>query len=199
MTEIILASQSPRRKELLTKMGLSFTTIPSSYEEHLDESRDAEDVSKELALGKALEVASLHPDAYVIGSDTIVAIDGRQMEKPIDIDDAREMLTALAGHESTVSTGLAVVNHAKNVQIVDVDTTRVYFKPESEEVSQLRETYLASNDWKDKAGGYGIQSGASVLIERIEGSYDTIVGLPTIKLAEILGSLGIVAETNVSR
>jgi septum formation protein len=191
MTEIILASQSPRRKELLAKMGLTFTTIPSSYEEHLDESRGTEDVAKELALGKALDVAASHPDAYVIGSDTIVAIGGRQMEKPVDIEDAREMLVALAGHESTVSTGLAVVNHAKNVQIVDVDTTRVFFKPDSEEVSELRETYLASNDWKDKAGGYGIQSGAAVLIDRIEGSYDTIVGLPTTQLTEVLNDLGL--------
>ena len=191
MTEIILASQSPRREELLAKMGLTFTTIPSSYEEHLDESRGAEDVAKELALGKALDVAASHPDAHVIGSDTIVAIGGRQMEKPVDIEDAREMLVALAGHESTVSTGLAVVNHAKNMQIVDVDTTRVFFKPDSEEVNELRETYLASNDWKDKAGGYGIQSGAAALIDRIEGSYDTIVGLPTTQLAKILNDLGI--------
>jgi septum formation protein len=196
MTRIILASQSPRRKELLDKMGLTFTTIPSNYEEHLDESRSAEDVAKELALGKALDVAASHPDAYVIGSDTIVAIGGRQMEKPVNIEDAREMLTALASHKSTVSTGLAVVNLANNVQIADVDTARVFFKPDSIEVSELRETYLASNDWKDKAGGYGIQSGAAVLIERIEGNYDTIVGLPTIKLSKILGSLGVNAKVS---
>lgn len=81
MEKIILASQSPRRQELLGKMGVQFTTIPSSYDEHLDESRNIEDVAIELSLGKALDVAKNHPDAYVIGSDTIVGIDGKQLGK----------------------------------------------------------------------------------------------------------------------
>ncbi|MEW6470591.1 MAG: Maf family protein, partial [Bacteroidota bacterium] len=115
MPHIILASQSPRRKELLSKMGVTFDTVPSSYEERLDESRDAEEVAKELALGKAEDVAERYPDTFVIGSDTVVAVNGRQMEKPVDINDAREMLTALAGHESTVSTGIAIVNKGGGV------------------------------------------------------------------------------------
>jgi septum formation protein len=191
MTQIILASQSPRRVELLTKMGVPFIAIPSSYEERLDESRSAEEVAMELALGKANDVSKQHPEAFVIGSDTVVALGGRQMEKPKDIADAREMLTALAGHESTVSTGVAIVGAKEHIQQVNVATTKVYFKPDSPEVSRLREDYLASGDWKDKAGGYGIQSGAATLIERIDGDYDTIVGLPAKLLAEMLTSLGI--------
>lgn len=186
-----MASQSPRRRELLSKLGVEFSVQPSNFDEQLDESRDAEIVAKELALGKAEDVAKENPDAYVIGSDTIVAVNGRQMEKPLDIEDARNMLKALAGHESTVSTGLAIVNHSKNVQMVGVDTTRVYFKPEGDEVEKLREGYLSSGDWKDKAGGYGIQSGADVLIEKIDGDYDTIVGLPTHLVAQMLTGLGL--------
>lgn len=191
MLHIILASQSPRRKELLMKMGVIFEAIPSSYEEHLDESREAEEVAKELALGKANAVAEHYPDAVVIGSDTVVAINGRQMEKPIDIHDAREMLTTLAGHESTVSTGIAVVSKNQGVQLCDVVTTKIYFKPDSEEIHQLREGYLASGDWKDKAGGYGIQSGAAPLIDHIDGDYDTVVGLPTGKLRTMLAELDV--------
>lgn len=194
MSEIILASQSPRRKELLSKMGITFTVVQSQFNEQLDESRDTEDVVKELALGKALDVAKAHPDAFVIGSDTIVAVNGRQMEKPVDIDDAREMLTALSDRESTVSTGIAVINLANNIRMVEVDTTSVYFKENNAQTSKLREAYLATNDWADKAGGYGIQSGAASLIERIEGDYDTIVGLPTHTLANMLAKVGVKAE-----
>ncbi len=194
MSEIILASQSPRRRHLLSQMGVIFTVVPSSFDEHLDESRGADQVARELAIGKAEDVAKSHPDAYVIGSDTIVAVNGRQMEKAIDVDDAREMLRALAGQETTVSTGVAIINLAKNIHIADVDTTKVYFKPDNEEVSALRETYLASNDWQDKAGAYGIQSGAASLIDKIEGDYDTVVGFPTRLVANTLGQLGIEAK-----
>jgi septum formation protein len=191
MTRIILASQSPRRVELLTNMGVSFEIIPSTFEEHLDESRSAEEVATELALGKAKNVAVLHPDAFVIGSDTVVALNQRQMEKPRDVEDAREMLTALAGHESTVSTGVVVVSFDQNIESVKVGTTKIYFKPDSPEVTALRETYLATNDWKDKAGGYGIQSGADTLIDHIDGDYDTVVGLPTALLRDMFVELEI--------
>lgn len=194
MSKIILASKSPRRVELLGGMGYEFDVVPSEYDERLDESRHVEEVAQELALGKALDVARRFPAAYVIGSDTIVAVDGRQMEKPVDIGDAREMLLALAGRASTVSTGVTVVYLDGGVQAVRVATTRVYFKDDSSEVEKLREEYLASGDWKDKAGGYGIQSGAGVLIERIDGDYDTIVGLPTGVLGEMLDELGLRAQ-----
>lgn len=176
-------------------MGLDgFLVEPSRYDERLDESRDVREVAKELALGKALEVASRFPEAYVIGSDTIVALGNRQMAKPANRDVAREMLTSLSGRESTVSTGVAVVNVSKGIQLVDVDTTNVYFKADNDDLKGLREGYLDSGDWTDKAGGYGIQSGAAPLIESIEGDFDTIVGLPTRLLAQMLGELGIMAQ-----
>ncbi len=175
-------------------MGVAFRAQPSSYDEQLDESRDAEAVAAELGLGKAENVAKQYPDAYVIGSDTVVAIDGRQMEKPVDIDDAREMLTALSGGESTVSTSVAIVNRSLGIREVRVATTTVYFKPDSDEVRKLREAYLATNDWHDKAAGYGIQSGAAPLIDKIVGDYTTVVGLPTHLLAEMLTQYGIEAR-----
>jgi septum formation protein len=199
MSQIILASQSPRRVELLTKMGVLFTAIPSNYDEKLDESRSAEEVAVELALGKANDVSVRYPDAFVIGSDTVVALNGRQMEKPKDIDDAREMLTALAGHKSTVSTGVAIVRADGRIEQSQVATTTVYFKPDSPEVIKLREEYLASGDWKDKAGGYGVQSGAAILIERIDGDFDTIVGLPTSLLSKMLNNVGIHTTTGEQR
>lgn len=175
-------------------MGLAFEIEPSGFAEALDENRDAQTVAQELALGKALDVARRHPEAFVIGSDTIVAIDGRQMEKPVDRGDAEEMLIALTKGASTVSTGLAVVNLARGIQLVGQDTTIVNFKPDSPDVALLRKTYLDSEDWKDKAGGYGIQSGAHTLIDSIAGNYDTVVGLPTALLAEYLGRVGIDAQ-----
>jgi septum formation protein len=193
LPKIILASQSPRRSELLSKMGVEFTIQPSSFDEKLDEQKEAAQVAQELALGKAEAVAEQFPDAYVIGSDTVVAVNGRQMEKPRDIYDAREMLTALAGKESTVSSGIAIINKSLGIQLSQVDITKVYFYADDDGITQKREAYLASGDWSDKAGGYGIQSGAAPIIQCIDGHYDTIVGLPTNLLAEMLSGLGITA------
>jgi septum formation protein len=193
MTRIILASQSPRRKSLLQRMNIGeFETIPSGFEENLDESRDVIDVAKELALGKALEIARRRPGDIIIASDTIVTIGSRQLEKPVDSDDARNMLINLSQGPSSVITSVAVVQGQK--QLVDTDVTNVYFKPDSPEIQAARESYLATQDWKDKAGGYGIQSGAAPLIDHIEGDYDTVVGLPTRLLARMLGEFGIRAD-----
>lgn len=188
MKKIILASQSPRRKELLAKMGVEFEVIPSNFDELLDDSRMPQEVAKELALGKAREVAKKYPDAIVIGSDTIVEIDGHQLEKPIDEADAKNMLRELSGRSSNVISSMAVLCEGKNVEIVDSDTARVYFKP-FDEVAV--DAYIATGDTVDKAGAYGIQSGAAPLISHVSGNYDTIVGLPTTLLARALNSLGV--------
>jgi septum formation protein len=166
--------------------------VLSEYDEVLDESRDAQAVAKELALGKALWVAQHYPHALVIGSDTIVGFgDGRQLEKPKSVGEAREMLTALSSGESFVTTGVAVVKYNEDIKLVDEDTTYVYFRPDSSEIAEVREVYLASEDWRDKAGGYGIQSGAAPLIEGIKGDYDTVVGLPSKLLTAMLGRVGV--------
>lgn len=192
--QIILASGSPRRKDLMKLMGLSYEVIPSDFDEHLDDNRQPEEVAKELGLGKALTVAKKYPEAIVIGSDTVVSLDGKQFGKAIDEANARQMLTELAGKCNVISSSLAVVCIAENIQIEDVRSAYVYFKPFN---SAAVETYLKSGDWKDKAAAYGVQSGADVFVDHAEGRYDTILGLPTLRLAEILQSFGIKAQEAV--
>lgn len=190
MREIILASQSPRRKELLAGMGISFETIPSDFDEKLDDSRTAEEVASELALGKANAVAEQHPEAVVIGSDTIVTVNGKQLEKPHDAAEAYDMLRLLAGNVNEVSTGVAVVCKAGGVELVGADTTKVYFRPyDADAVAR----YVETGDPLDKAGAYGIQSGAAPLVDHIEGYYDTVIGLPTVLLSTLLAQVGVVA------
>ena len=185
---IILASQSPRRKDLLRQMGLTFAVIPSQFEERLDHSRPVEEVAIELALGKARDVAKDHLGAIVIGADTIVYIDGKQLGKPKDEADARAILHSLAGRMNVVSTGLAIICKQLNVELTEAVSSNVFFKPADQ---QAIEAYLASGDWHDKAGSYGIQSGAAPLVDHIEGQYDSVLGLPTQTLAAMLKPLGI--------
>lgn len=186
--DIILASASPRRRALLREMGLTFTVLPSDFEEHLDESRSAQLVAEELALGKAEAVAKDHPDAIVIASDTIVAIDDKQLEKPVDDEDAKRLLTLLSGRSNNVISSLVILWKARRYRFVGHDTATVYFKPYNEVAI---DAYIATGDTKDKAGAYGIQSGAAPLIEAIRGNYDTIIGIPTIPLARELQALGV--------
>jgi septum formation protein len=194
MTKIVLASQSPRRSKLMTDMGLHFDIQPSDYDEQLDESRDVNEVAIELSLGKALAVAKLHPEAFVIGSDTIVGIDDRQLGKASTVDEARSMLEALVGKQSTITSGVAVVNLSLGIQATDVDVVKIYFKPDDTEVARFREEYLLNGSWQDKAGAFGIQDGAGPMIEKIDGDFSTVMGLPTLQLAKILGRYGITAN-----
>lgn len=186
--KLILASQSPRRKELLARMGVQFVTVPSRYEEKLDDSRDAVVVAKELALGKALNVAQYYPDAYVIGSDTIVTLDGKQLEKPNSPADAHAILKALSGTVNYVTSGLAVVCMDGNVRLIEADTTAVYFGPYDKKAV---DEYIATGDPMDKAGAYSVQRLYGTMITRVEGSMDTIMGLPTKKLSSLLAQCDI--------
>lgn len=188
MTQIILASQSPRRKELLAAMGVVFETIPSNFDEQLDESRPSEEVAVELALGKAHEVAERYPDAIVIGSDTIVALGDRQLGKPADEAEAWQMWHDITEKPNRIISSVVVVCKARAIDLTAYEVASVYFKPFDEAAIK---TYLDTGDYKDKAGAYGVQSGAAPLIERIEGNFDTIMGLPTQSLASMLVSLDI--------
>lgn len=186
--KIILASQSPRRKDLLTKMGVDFAVIPSKFEENLDHARSVEEVAVELALGKAHDVAKKHPQAIVIGADTIVLIDGKQLGKPKDKADARKTLLHLAGRTNIVCTGLAVVCLDLDKETTCAVSSSVLFKQADDRAINA---YLASGDWHDKAGSYGVQSGAAPLVEYIAGEYDAVLGLPTQKLADILQGMDV--------
>jgi septum formation protein len=192
--QIILASGSPRRKDLLNLMGLQFEVIPSDFDEQLDDTRPPEEVAKELGLGKALAVAQKYPEAVVIGSDTVVSLDGKQYGKANDEAEARQMLMELAGNCNIVSSSLAVVCLAENVQIVDVVSAKVFFRPFNRVAV---ETYLKSGDWKDKAAAYGVQSGAAVFVDHAEGDYNVILGFPTKRLSDVLDNFGITSKDAV--
>lgn len=172
-------------------MGVEFIAVPSNFDEYLDDARDPATVAMELALGKAMTVAKQYPDAIVIGSDTIVTIEGKQLAKAADDDEARQMLKLLSGTHHEVTTGLVVIRLSDNTKLTGADTAKVYFHPYDEE----RVTrYIETGDYKDKAGGYGIQSGAAPLIDYFSGNYDVVLGLPTKLLSEFLSKLGIEAK-----
>ncbi len=191
MRQIILASQSPRRKELLEKMGVEFLAVASGYDEQLDDSRSPAKVAEELGLGKALDVAKHHPEAMVIGSDVIVSLAARQLAKPADEADARRMLYEESLVPNDIACSIVLVCLAAHIQEVRHETAKVYFKPFNEEMVGA---YLRTGDWKDKAGGYGIQSGAAPLVDHVVGNIDTIMGFPTHSLAPILNKLGVPAR-----
>lgn len=188
MRKLILASQSPRRQELLGQMGVEFEVIPSNYEEKLDDSRDVEQVAIELGLGKTRYVAARYPDALVIGSDTIVSIDGAQSEKPVDTDDAKRTLRRLSGKKNVVTSSIAIVGINQGIELTGTDSTDVHFKELSDEII---DAYVATGDPMDKAASYGIQSGGDVLIDHIVGEYDTVIGLPSKLLSSLLSEYGI--------
>ena len=175
-------------------MGVDFDVVPSRFAEQLDDSRLAQDVAAELSLGKALDVAHTYPSHIVIGSDTIVTIDGTQLEKPHSADEAKKMLRLLSGTSHTTTTGLAVVWLERGVQFVTTDTTFLFFKPFDEAAV---DAYIATGDFADKAGAYGIQSGAAPLIDYVVGYPTTVVGLPTHLLAPLLTELGVAARAVV--
>jgi septum formation protein len=191
MRNVILASTSPRRKTLLAKMGVELTVVPSDFEEHLDDTRPPEIVAKELGFGKALAVAHRYPEAVVIGADQVVSLGKRQFAKPADAAEAREMFTLLASAPHKISTSVAVVCLAENIQRSAVAQAWVFLRPYN---TATYESYIQTGDYVDKAGGYGVQNpAASPLIDHIEGDFDTVVGLPTRVLATLLQSVGVPA------
>ncbi|MCA9327671.1 septum formation protein Maf [Candidatus Saccharibacteria bacterium] len=182
MRRIVLASQSPRRKQLLENMGVTFVVAPSEFEEYLDDTRSPEEVSIELGLGKARTVAERYPDAIVIGSDTIVTVHGHQLAKAESDEQACEMWRLLAGTENTVTTSIVMVCKDSGAEFTSAETSTVYMKPYDAEAI---EAYLQTGDYKDKAGAYSLQ-GASHLIDRYEGDPEAILGFPTSIVAEML-------------
>ena len=185
---IILASQSPRRRELLEQVGLTgFTVRPARGEERAEPDLSPEELVEELSRQKAREVAaSADPDDLVIAADTVVAIDGQILGKPRDPADARRMLTLLSGRTNMVCTGVTVCRAGRFETGHEV--TAVRFRPLSqEEIS----AYVSSGEPMDKAGAYGIQGLGALLVEGIEGDYGNVVGLPLCRLGEMLSRFGV--------
>lgn len=171
--EIILASKSPRRRELLGGLGVEFKIIPAVGEEVLVEGLSPDKIAQSIAGAKADEIFAKHPDSAVIGADTIVVLDGEILQKPIDDDDEYRMLSKLSGREHIVYTGYALLT--KKRKVYGVESSTVVFNQLSE---QTKLDYVKSGLGLDKAGGYGIQDGYG-LVKETKGSYDNIVGFPT--------------------
>ena len=186
--QLILASQSPRRRYLLEQAGLTFAVIPSTFDESTVRLTDPDDYVKQLAAAKADEVARQHPDKWVIGADTIVTIGSSVLGKPDDAREARRMLESLSGRVHCVYTGYAIVCKARETVICDAVKTDVQFK-------RLRaneiEWYIRTGEPFDKAGAYAIQGLGTFLVRRINGSYTNVVGLPVCEVIETLLSLGL--------
>ena len=173
MAGLYLASQSPRRTDLLTQVGIDHTVVSSSYEEPNEGYDSPIAMVKAQALGKARCAVGIPKGGIVLGADTIVVLDNEVLGKPQDEADARQMLERLSGRSHSVVTGVALL--IKGDEVVFHNETKVYFK----ELAPFEiESYIASGEPMDKAGAYGIQGKGALWVEKIEGSYTNVVGLP---------------------
>lgn len=183
---IILASASPRRRELLAGLGLEFDILPAQGPEHAPPHSSAADTVKALSAAKAAEIAARHPDALVIGADTVVEVDGCLLGKPADEAEAAAMLRRLSGRDHRVHTGVTLARGDRLLSRAEQTTVR--FRPLSEgEIA----AYVASKEPMDKAGAYAIQGLASLFIRGIEGDYFNVVGLPLCLLGQMLEEFGV--------
>ena len=184
---IILASQSPRRKELLERMGLSgFAIIPARGEESCPPGCPPAAMVEELSRRKCAEIAASHPEALVIAADTVVEIDGRILGKPHSGEQAAQMLRLLSGRENRVYSGLTVFCGGEAV--TEHEVTAVRFRPLSgADIS----SYIATGEPMDKAGAYGVQGYGCVLVEGVFGDYYNVMGLPVCRLARLLARFGV--------
>lgn len=184
MKNIVLASQSPRRRDLLAGLVPEFKIITDDSEEVMRDGEQPFDMVCRLARQKAENVAAkLNEDALVLAADTVVALDGRVLGKPSDEEEAFSMLSALSGREHRVFTGIAITDTGSKKRYSDFECTKVKFRELTDE--EIR-NYIASGEPMDKAGSYGIQELGALLVEGVDGDYFNVVGLPLCKLGKIL-------------
>ena len=181
LIQLILASASPRRRELLAQAGYTFEVHAAHIDETRGTNEDPAAYVARLALEKAQAIHAQHPDAIVLGADTTVVLNGEVLNKPNDLKEAERMLRSLSGQIHQVHTGIAVVS--SSAQRTHVETTNVIFAPIPEEELTA---YLATGDSLDKAGAYGIQGYAARWIPRIEGDYFNVMGLPVAATVRLL-------------
>jgi len=178
---IVLASNSPRRRQLLEMLGLPVLPRPSRVPELRQPRESPEEYVRRLAREKARAI----PGEFVLGADTVVVVDGEVLEKPRDREDALRMLLLLQGRRHQVTTGVCLVAHGR--EYAAVDNTAVYFRPAGE---ALLRAYVATGEPMDKAGAYGIQGYGAALVERIEGDFFSVMGLPVRLVLELLEKAG---------
>jgi septum formation protein len=187
MPSLILASQSPRRRELLEQLGLEFRVQPADIDEQVLAGELPQAFVERMALEKARAVASEQPDALVLGSDTIVVVDGHIMGKPRDRDEGLRMLGRLSGREHEVLSAVALLG--PQGEACRTQFSRVRFRTLSR---QEMDAYWATGEPADKAGAYAIQGLAAIFIEQLSGSYSGVMGLPLYETATLLRNAGLV-------
>ena len=184
---MILASKSPRRKEILENIGFNLK-IKSEDIEEISFKENITEKIKEIAYKKTEVVAQKYPTEYVVGADTIVEIDGKIIGKPKDKKEAFKTLKELSGRSHNVITAYALINKDKNICINEYSLTKVYFKKLDDATINW---YIDSGEPMDKAGAYGIQEKGSIFVEKIEGDFFTVMGFPINKFIDSLTKLGI--------
>ena len=183
---VILASQSPRRRELLSLVGIAHDVQPADIDESYLTGERPRDHAERLARGKAEVIAAREPEAVVIGSDTIVVVDGDVLGKPVDANDAVRMLARLAGRSHVVITAVAVAWRGETRSALE--EVGVTFHPLSR--AEI-DAYIATGEPMDKAGAYGIQGYGATIVARVDGDYFAVMGLPVQRLVRVLDALGI--------
>jgi septum formation protein len=188
MKIIILASASPRRKELLEKIGLKFEVDASGCDEEINAGLDPQEIVRQLSIKKAKSVAARHKNAIVIAADTIGVMGDKILGKPHTEDEACKMLHEISGKSHLVITGFSILDTATNKIVTGIANTRVYIKKLT---GQEIDAYVKTGEPLDKAGAYAIQGMGAVIVEKIEGDYYNVMGLPLHALTEALKEFGI--------
>lgn len=183
---MILASASPRRKEILENFGFSFKTIVKNIDETSDKTR-AEEKILEIAEKKARAAAKDFPDENVVGADTVVVVDGKILGKPKDEKEASAMLKSLSGRSHEVITAFSFINLNKNISYSECEVTKVYFKNLTD--SEIN-WYINTKEPMDKAGAYGIQGKGAFFVEKIEGDFFSVMGFPLGRFVRFLNKTG---------
>lgn len=188
MKTIILASASPRRKELLEKIGLKFEVVPSDYEEEITHGFEPQELARKISLEKAQAVAARYRNAIVIAADTFGVFRGKVLGKPHTRAEASKMLKMLSGKSHLVITGFTIVDTDSRKTVSQTVETRVWFRKLSPEEI---DAYIATGEPLDKAGAYAIQGLGAIIVNRIEGDYYNVIGLPLSAVAESLKGFGV--------
>jgi septum formation protein len=192
-SQLILASASPRRRQLLAQLTLPFTVRPANLDERQLAYEPPRSYVIRMAESKAAHLAQQYPDAFVLGADTIVVLDNDILGKPSDIQAARQMLRRLSGRQHTVITGLALLHQRQQFKRLDTVSTLVRFRPL---LPADIEAYAATGEPLDKAGAYAIQGGAAAFVVSVDGCYTNVVGLPLWRTAALLRSAGLSVPYN---
>lgn len=184
--DVVLASQSPRRRQLLELIGIRHTVSPADVDESLRIGELSEAYAERLARAKADKLAETNRDAVIIGADTIVVVDDLVLGKPADVVDAERTLGMLSGRSHTVMTAVAVSYRGKTVSSVEI--VDVTFRPLAED--EIR-NYVATGEPMDKAGSYGIQGYGATIVRRIDGDYFAVMGLSLVRLVALMAEVGV--------